>query len=136
MIALPHPSPLRLFVVEDSPHFRAVLSEELQVPGEVEIVGFAESEAESIKALSETSVDAAIVDLKLKHGSGLGILKYFSQAGNKERPRLIVFTNHPFPELKLHCLKLGADYFFDKSIEYEALRKTINDLSQAKMAAG
>jgi DNA-binding NarL/FixJ family response regulator len=125
--------PLRLFVVEDSPHFRAVLAEELQVPGEIEIVGFAESESESIKKLSEVKVDAAIVDLKLKQGSGLGILKYFASLSGR-RPRLIVFTNHPFPELKLHCMQLGADYFFDKSVEYDELRKTINALRLAKLA--
>lgn len=128
--------PLRLFVVEDSPHFRAVLSEELQIPGEVEIVGFAESEAESIRQLTELEVDAAIVDLKLKQGSGLGILQHFAAHSNAHRPRLIVFTNHPFPELKLHCMQLGADYFFDKSIEYDELRKTIGSLRLAKRALG
>lgn len=127
--------PLRLFVVEDSPHFRAVLSEELEVPGEVEIVGYAESESESIRKLSDMKVDAAIVDLKLKQGSGLGILQHFSGHAAESRPQLIVFTNHPFPELKLHCMQLGADYFFDKSIEYDELRKTIASLRDAKLAA-
>lgn len=135
MTQFPSAGPLRLFVVEDSPHFRAVLSEELQVPGEVEIVGFAESEAESIRKLTEVEVDAAIVDLKLKQGSGLGILQHFATRANDERPRLIVFTNHPFPELKLHCMQLGADYFFDKSVEYEELRRTITSLHRAKRAA-
>lgn len=128
--------PLRLFVVEDSPHFRAVLAEELQVPGEVEIVGFADTEAESISRLSEEHVDAAIVDLKLKQGSGLGILKHFGMRASAARPRLIVFTNHPFPELKLHCIQLGADYFFDKSGEYDELRKTIAALRAEKTNPG
>lgn len=135
MTPLPAAGPLRIFVVEDSPHFRAVLSEELQIPGEVEIVGFAESEAESIRKLSEVEVDAAIVDLKLKQGSGLGILQHFAAQPGSPRPRLIVFTNHPFPELKLHCMQLGADYFFDKSVEYEELRRTITTLQRAKRAA-
>lgn len=126
--------PLKLFVIEDSPHFRAVLAEELQVPGEVEIVGFAESEAESIRKLQETQVDAAIVDLKLKQGSGLGILQHFASQPRALRPCLIVFTNHPFPELKLHCMQLGADYFFDKSAEYEELRRTITALWRDKLA--
>jgi len=128
-------SPLRVFVVEDSPHIRQVLAEELVVPGEVEIVGFAESEAESIKALSEREVDAAIVDLRLKEGSGLGILKRFGLDTSPRRPKLIVFTNHTFPELRLHCLQLGADYFFDKSAEYDALRRTIFELRQNKIAS-
>ena len=134
MDALARTTPLRLFVAEDSPHVRAVLAEELAVPGEVEIVGFAETEADSIKALSETAVDAAIVDLKLKTGSGLGILRHFAGAAGNGRPRLIVFTNHPFPELKRHCMQLGADYFFDKSAEYDALRQTIGHLRAAKLA--
>ncbi len=126
------PPALKLFLVEDSAQFREVLSEELNSPGEVEIVGYAESEEESIEALLSMPVDAAIVDLRLKNGSGLGILKYFRTHPLLPKPTLIVCTNNPFAELREHCLSLGADFFFDKSGDYEALRQTICELKLKK----
>ena len=57
---------LRVFLVEDSPHVRDLLLDFLNVPGEIEIVGYADNETESVAALLAEPVDAVIVDLKLR----------------------------------------------------------------------
>src|SRR6185369_13503136 len=64
---------LRVYLVEDSAHVRELLLDFLQVPGEVEIVGFSDNEAESMAAMIADPVDAVIVDLKLREGSGMGV---------------------------------------------------------------
>ncbi len=73
--------PLKVFIVEDSVRVRELLMDFLHVPGELEVVGYADTEQESIEALTHTPVDAAVVDLRLKQGSGLEVIDKFRQIG-------------------------------------------------------
>ena len=105
--------PLRVYLVEDSAHVRDLLLDFLQVPGEVEIVGYSDTEAESVAAIISQPVDAVIVDLKLREGSGMGVIEKLRQAHLSPAPKLIVFTNHPFPEIRRRAMQVGADHFFE-----------------------
>ena len=120
--------PLRVYLVEDSAHVRDLLLDFLQVPGEVEIVGYSDTEAESVAAIISQPVDAVIVDLKLREGSGMGVIEKLRQAHLSPAPKLIVFTNHPFPEIRRRAMQLGADHFFDKSADYDSVRATLQAL--------
>ena len=117
--------PLRVFLVEDSAHVRDLLLDFLHVPGEVEIVGYSDNEAESVEALIANPADAVIVDLKLREGSGMGVIERLRKAHLSPEPKIIVFTNHPFPEIRKRAMTLGADYFFDKSADYDGVRTTL-----------
>src|SRR5512140_1539860 len=66
--------PLRVFLVEDSVSVRERLLDFLSEPGDVEIIGYAETEAAAVARLKEERVDVAIVDLNLKAGSGFGVI--------------------------------------------------------------
>lgn len=120
--------PIRVFLVEDSPHVRDLLLDFLHVPGEVEITGFADNEIESVAAILADPVDAVIVDLKLREGSGMAVIEKLRSAKLIPQPKIIVFTNHPFPEIRRRAMQLGADYFFDKSAEYDSVRATLQAL--------
>jgi DNA-binding NarL/FixJ family response regulator len=121
-------APLKVFLVEDSAHVRELLLDFLQVPGEVEIVGYADSEAESVAAILAKPVNAVIVDLKLREGGGMGVIEKLRKANLRPRPTIIVFTNHPFPEIRRRAMHLGADYFFDKSADYDSIRTILQTL--------
>ncbi|MBL0122828.1 MAG: response regulator [Betaproteobacteria bacterium] len=120
--------PLRVYLVEDSAHVRDLLLDFLHVPGEVEIVGYADNEAESVADILSQPVDAVIVDLKLREGGGMAVIEKVRAAKPTPPPTIIVFTNHPFPQIKLRALQLGADYFFDKSADYDNVRSTLHGL--------
>ena len=119
---------LRVFLVEDSPHVRDLLLDFLNEPGEVEIVGYADNEADSVAAIIADPVDAVIVDLKLREGSGMAVIAKLRAAKFDPQPKIIVFTNHPFPEIRKRAMQLGADYFYDKSAEYDSVRTTLQAL--------
>src|SRR6266542_1020098 len=72
MLARP---PLKVFLVEDSISVRDRLIELLADPGNVEIIGYAESQDASLAKMRNGSVDVAIVDLNLKGGSGFGVIE-------------------------------------------------------------
>ena len=119
---------LRVYLVEDSPHVRDLLLDFLNVPGEIEIVGNADNEIESVAAMLADPVDAVIVDLKLREGSGMAVIEKLRAAKLNPEPKIIVFTNHPFPEIRARAMQLGADYFFDKSADYDSVRTTLQAL--------
>jgi len=72
-----------------------------------------------------------ILDLQLKQGTGLGVLKALAPvrpAGTK----VIVLTNYAIPQYRDRSLALGADYFFDKSREYDRVRNVLEELAAAR----
>ena len=120
-------SPLRVLLVEDSPLIRERLAESISDPGRIEIVGQADSEQAAIGMLG-AHWDAMVLDLQLRHGTGLGVLR----ALISRRPpnvKVIVLTNYAFPQYRAKSMALGADFFFDKAREYHRVREVLDDLA-------
>lgn len=113
--------PLRTYLVEDSPVIRESLIAALEELGPVEVVGTAEDEACAVQWLTQpgNQFDLVIIDIFLKGGSGLGVLR----AANALAPRrnMVVLSNYATPDMRRKCLEMGADRVFDKSNEIEAL---------------
>jgi DNA-binding NarL/FixJ family response regulator len=81
----------------------------------------AEDEATAVRYLSQPGLqlDLVIVDVFLKSGSGLGLLRAVSES--PKRYRLVVLSNFASQDIRRKCLELGADQVFDKSNEIDAL---------------
>ncbi len=92
----------------------------LQQTGHVEIIGFAEDESDALLQLREKEWDVAIVDIRLREGSGLGVLAALKRDSRAYGKRF-VFTNSPSAALQHRSLALGADGFFDKSRDLDVL---------------
>ena len=120
---------LRIVIVEDSAIIRARLSESLAEIPNLEIVGLAETEQEAVALLRDGQWDATVLDLQLKKGTGLGVLKALAQTPGSGKRTVIVFTNYAFPQYKERSLLLGAHYFFDKSREFQRVREVLSDLA-------
>ncbi len=112
---------VRTFIVEDSPIIRDKLVLALEELTSVRVVGHAEGELEALHAVSKlrTGLDLLIVDIFLKTGSGLGVLKGVADAGLGSK--CVVLTNYATAEVRKQCLALGADRVFDKSSELDEL---------------
>jgi two-component system, OmpR family, response regulator len=116
-----HPVALITYIVEDSATIRDNLISTLEEIAPVKVVGFAETEQEASLWLSSHNGDwqLAIVDLFLKEGSGLGVLK-----GCQNRlayQKVVVLTNYATADIRRRCAELGSDAVFDKSNELEEL---------------
>ena len=113
---------LNTYIVEDSPVIRRDLIATLEELAPVRVVGSAEDEATALAWLAEAGgerVDLVIVDIFLKSGSGLGVLR--AAQALPRRFRLVVLSNYTAPDMRRTCLALGADQVFDKSTEIDAL---------------
>lgn len=112
---------LNIYIVEDSPVIREDLIATLEELVPVCVIGTAEDEASALSWLSEPGrrVDLVIVDIFLKAGSGLGVLR--AARALSRHFRLVVLSNYATPDIRRSCLALGADRVFDKSTEIDAL---------------
>ena len=111
---------LKTFIVEDNATIRENLIATLEELAGIKAVGTADTENASRAWLNgQNEWNLAIVDLFLKQGSGLGVLKACRDrsAGRK----LVVLSNYATPEIRQRCIHLGADAIFDKSNEIDAL---------------
>jgi two-component system OmpR family response regulator len=127
-------APVRVVLVEDSAVIRERLEEALAAPGAIEIVGRADGERAAIAALDATAWDALVLDLWLKQGTGLGVLK----AVRERRPPgavVIVLTNYALPRVRDATLALGADHFFDKMRESHRVREVLERMAAARSDA-
>lgn len=112
---------LNTYIVEDSPVIRENLIATLEELAPVRVVGTAEDEASAVRWLGDAAhpVDLVIVDIFLKSGSGLGVLRAAHVL--PQRYRLVVLSNYATPDMRSKCLALGAEQVFDKSTEIDAL---------------
>jgi len=122
-------SKLRVVIVEDSAIIRARLAETLSEIPNLEIIGQTESEAGALSLLTDKKWDAVVLDLQLKEGTGLGVLKKLRQQGRPVHTTVIVFTNYSFPQYRDRSLSFGADFFFDKAREFHRVRDVLEELA-------
>ncbi|WEN40769.1 Chemotaxis protein CheY [Thauera sp. GDN1] len=118
-----HPAPaLRIVLVEDSAMLRGMLRDMLEELDGVGVVAEAEDEAGALAALERQRPDLAIVDLELRAGSGLGVLRGLQAEPERfGRPRAVVFSNYGHPPVRARCEQLGVERFFDKSFQLDEL---------------
>jgi len=123
---------LRVVLVEDSPIIRARLAETLSEIPNLEIVGQAESESDALSLLDGGGWDAVVLDLQLRQGTGLGVLRKLKQGGRPSQSKVIVFTNYAFPQYRDRSMSFGADFFFDKAREFHRVRDVLADLASGE----
>jgi DNA-binding NarL/FixJ family response regulator len=106
------------------------LTEAIRQMAEVALVATADTEVAAIAAVERESIDVIILDLHLKQGSGIGIMRTLNSASLK--PRIVVLTNYDLPEYKSAALRLGAAHFLDKARDYEQLPEILKERSRLR----
>ncbi|HSV70031.1 MAG TPA: response regulator [Methylibium sp.] len=114
-------SKLKTYLVEDSAVIRESLIATLEELAPIEVTGSAEDESTALEwlALPGHEAELVIVDIFLKTGSGLGVLRALQAL--PQRRAVVVLSNYATAEMRRRCLALGADRVFDKSDEIDAL---------------
>ncbi len=122
---------VRTFIVEDSPIILVNLVAMLEEMAPVQVVGSAADEQTANRRLEDLSdpVDLIIIDIFLKAGSGIGVLRCVERAGLSARR--VVLTNDASPDLGARCLGLGAHRVFDKSTDLDELVRYCTGLADA-----
>lgn len=93
-------------------------------------ISHAESPGEALAVLKKKSIHIMILDIVLQGGTGIEVLEKMKKNGNK--PSLvIVLTNYPHDQLRDKCLACGADYFLDKSVDFDKIPTLLQELKES-----
>ena len=123
---------IKAFIADDSLVVRERLVTMLNELAGIEIVGQAETVAEAISAIGKLQPDVVILDIHLPDGSGIDVLQTIKQ--DEPAPVVIVLTNYPYPAYRQKCLQAGADFFLDKSTEFDQIPELFERYRQSTEA--
>ena len=121
-------SATRVFIIDDHPVVRAGLRELLKRPGEIIVVGDAEDAGSlTMRAIGESGTNVAVVDIKLKRGSGLEACAEIKRT--LPGVRVILLSAFWNDTMVRQALDAGADGYLLKDAEHFDLTKAIHSVA-------
>jgi DNA-binding NarL/FixJ family response regulator len=120
----------KIFIVDDATMVVNRLKLMLSELKYVSVEGHASNISGALVAIKEKQPDAVLLDIHLKDdapdASGIDLLITL----RKEYPSLIIMmlTNHANHHYMNKCMELGADYFFDKSNDFDRISETVKKI--------
>jgi DNA-binding NarL/FixJ family response regulator len=118
---------MKVFLVDDSAIVLEKLAAMISSIDGVEITGQAMNARDALQSIVKLKPDVVILDIRLNGGgNGMDVLKQIKK--EIPPPIVIMLTNYPYPQYRVKCQTLGADYFFDKVTEIEMVYDTFQQL--------
>lgn len=117
---------LTVLLVEDSRMLHDRLLELMADIDGIRSIGTATTEAEAIHAIDTQHPGAILLDLRLKEGTGFGVLRHINTLD--VRPSVVVITNYALPQYRKQAEVLGVRFFLDKSRDFEQIPDTLEFL--------
>ncbi|EXJ14953.1 response regulator [Imhoffiella purpurea] len=114
---------MRVLIVDDSLIVWRRLFDMLRDLSDVSLLAYSRNLAEARLCLSGFGPDLLVLDIALPDGTGLDLLQ--EVRGSDLPTKVAVFSNQA--ELRRASLDLGADWYFDKSMDYPQLLSLIED---------
>jgi DNA-binding NarL/FixJ family response regulator len=123
---------LKIFICDDSATVRErLVAMVLDLPG-VGVVGQAEDAPGSLDAIRRTRPDVVILDIRMPGGSGIKVLRQVKQLN--PAPKVIMLTNFAYVQYRKKCEEAGADFFLDKSTEFDKLPEALEQVRHGLQA--
>ncbi len=120
---------MKILIVDDSELLRERLIEHLAKLPDAQAFIEAENILEANKLIGELNPDVIITDIRMPGGSGIDLVKKI-RATDKST-LIIVLTNYPYVQYRDAALEAGANYFFDKTNEFEKVYSTLYKISNS-----
>ena len=117
---------MKVFIADESAVVRERLKEMLYEIPEIEIIGQAHDGLEATNLIKKLNPDVVILDIHMNGGGGIEVIKCIKKI--EPVPLVIILTNYPYPQYRKKCMDLGADFFFDKSTEFEKVTEVLKKL--------
>ncbi len=118
---------MRIFIADDSEILRVRLIDMLSEIEGIEIIGQAQDSLSAIESIERLNPHVVILDVRMPQGNGIKVLEEIKK--NLQSPKVIIFTNYPYPQYRKKYMDAGADFFFNKSTEFEKLVDTVKYLT-------
>lgn len=105
--------PVRVVLVDDDPHMRRVISQELLADMRIHLVGQAESLRDGKRMIATNEVDVMLVDLNLGDGTGFQLIEYMKNM--RPAAEAIVVSAMEDEEKAIQAFELGATGYLIKN---------------------
>jgi DNA-binding NarL/FixJ family response regulator len=121
---------MKVFLVEDSAAVCERLADMIQSSGDHDVVGQASTYEAAVAGIAATHPDVGIFDIKLERGNGIDVLAEV----RKIMPELvgIVMSNYVTPQHARASAEAGAQYFLDKSADFERITEILSALERIR----
>jgi DNA-binding NarL/FixJ family response regulator len=119
---------MKVYVVEDSAVVRERLLEMIREIEDVEVVGEAATYDAAVAGIMSTRPDVAVLDIKLADDGGSGIDVLAEVKKGLPAMRAIVLSNYATPQHMKASADAGAEYFLDKSAEFERIAEILEQM--------
>ena len=103
--------PVKIVLVEDNAEVAGWIKNKIDDFGNLALAGISNTYNGAFEMIKNEEPQLVILDLRLPDGNGLDILKKIRKA----RLNIIVMILSLNIQTKNVCLRMGADYFFDKN---------------------
>src|SRR6266853_4777096 len=120
---------MRAFIVDDSAIVRMRLAEMLVAGADVTVVGPAGTVAAALQDIPRLQPECVLLDIHLPDGDGISILKAVKRM--TPTPAVVMFTNYTDDFYRQRCEVAGADFFLDKSTQFDQIPGVLQTLMHA-----
>ncbi|MEQ9619049.1 MAG: response regulator transcription factor [Deltaproteobacteria bacterium] len=117
---------MKVLVVDDSRIIRDRLVNLLSTIKGVETVAEAENAEMAISRYQTDRHEVLILDIRMRGENGIEVLKQIKRERNA--PKVIMLTNFPYSQYRKKCMEEGADFFLDKSTEFDEITEIIRNM--------
>lgn len=118
---------LKILIVDDTEIVLERLFEMIAELESVDSVLKSNSYNQTLEIIKKQAPDVILVDLQLPGKNGIELLKYVKR--NYPAVKTVIVTNSASEFYRELCKTLGADYFVDKSTEFEKIPGIIDAIS-------
>ncbi len=123
---------LKVIVVEDSAVVRDRLVDLIEGIDGVKFVASYEDAPEAIAGIRAHVPHLVLLDIKLRTSNGLDVLKFVKR--ELPQTQIIALTNYAEPHYRRLFLSQGANYFLDKSNEFDKVRELLQAMTRNSTA--
>ena len=94
------------------------------------MVGQAGTVADALHDISELQPECVLLDIQLPDGDGISVLQAVKRM--TPTPAVVMFTNYTDDCYRRRCEVAGADFFLDKTKQFEEIPGILRELVQAR----
>jgi DNA-binding NarL/FixJ family response regulator len=114
---------LRILIIDDSYSIIVKLMNLLKKYNHSQVIGYASSYEDAVYELARNEIDLVLLDIRIPGGSGLDLINFIKY--RHPSAKVAMFTNYSYKQMRQRSKELGADYFFDKSLDLDRVIKMV-----------
>jgi DNA-binding NarL/FixJ family response regulator len=121
----------RVLIVDDHPAVREALAFRIGRQSDLQVCGEAADVAEALRLLAETQPDVAVVDISLKTGNGIDLIKRIKD--RNDHVRMVVWSMHSEWLYAERALRAGALGYVNKDQATDTIVEAIRRVLAGKV---